>query len=166
MITLSKISDFFTNTKRGIHSTIKWLPVIWKDRQWDHEFFNVILKHKLELMSEFYKHYGCHINAKTDAEKMDTCIQLLDRIIKDEYHENTFLDHDKKWGKSELTTKDIPNSEFTELNVNRPFVKSAEDKSKEREESRFLFKHSENLKNKDVEMLYKIISDNILCWWD
>jgi len=80
-----RIINFFKNIKQNINNLIKWFPIIWNDRQWDHTFLLGILKFKLMLMSKFFKERAYTMNAKDDAANMDKCIYLLGRIIKDDY---------------------------------------------------------------------------------
>jgi hypothetical protein len=39
-------------------------------------------------MEENFRNYGCHKFAEKDADKMKVVVNLLDRIVKDEYFEN------------------------------------------------------------------------------
>ena len=80
-----KISVFFRDIGKGFSNLIKWFPVIWNDRQWDHFFILQMLKFKLELMSKFFKTKALAMRSEEDAANMDKCIHLLDRILKDDY---------------------------------------------------------------------------------
>jgi hypothetical protein len=80
-----KVFRIFRNIRQGISNLIKWFPVIWKDRQWDHFFILSMLKFKLALMSKFFKTKACAMHAEEDAANMDKCIHLIDRILKDDY---------------------------------------------------------------------------------
>jgi hypothetical protein len=69
---------------------ITWFPVIWGDRQWDHYFFFVLLRKKLERMELFYRSKKVHnLNALDDAINIHYCIERLDRIINCDYLEKT-----------------------------------------------------------------------------
>ena len=49
---------FQRNITQGFESLWKWLPVIWKDRQWDHQFIYEVIKHKLHLTEQLIRHNG------------------------------------------------------------------------------------------------------------
>lgn len=164
MITFLK--DKIRNIKYGIRNIIVWFPVIWHDRQWDHYYFHLLLKKKLELMRDFTLEYGCHLGSEKEAEKMDICVKLLNRIIKDEYIFNVYKNHDKKWGKSEFEFKDIPGTDMSKLKISRPGVRTKEDSEKERREFLRHHNHCEYLLNQDLDLLYKKIRKNIRGWWD
>jgi hypothetical protein len=80
-----RIARFSRTIRQGISNLVKWFPVIWKDRQWDHFFILQMMKFKLELMSKFFKTKAWSTRAEDDAKNMDQCIHLLDRILKDDY---------------------------------------------------------------------------------
>jgi hypothetical protein len=82
---LNNVSRIFRDIGQGVKNLIKWFPVIWKDRQWDHFFILSMLKFKLELMSKFFNERAWSTRAKDDAKNMDICVHLLDRIIKEDY---------------------------------------------------------------------------------
>lgn len=71
--------------KQGIKNLIKWFPVIWKDRNWDHDFIFGILKFKLKNTAEYIEKRGFHVNAQYDADKMKLCIRLIEKIQSGEY---------------------------------------------------------------------------------
>ena len=85
MIKWWKIKDFFRGIKPGLRNVIRWFPVIYKDRWWDHSFLYPILKKKLELMEENFRLRGCHVGNEKDAKNMKICVLLLDRLINDAY---------------------------------------------------------------------------------
>src|ERR1051325_2723979 len=86
------IYDFFRQLKR----LIEYIPVIWKDRDWDYHYLLVMLKYKLSRHRKDMENDTWHTQAKRRAKEMRTCELLLDRLIKDEYHENIYKNHDKK----------------------------------------------------------------------
>jgi hypothetical protein len=85
---LYKLSEKYKNTVHGVKNIIFWLPIIWKDRWWDHSYIYSILKRKLEQMEYKFKTEGVSIRSKEDAKNMKTCILLLDRLIKEKYDRN------------------------------------------------------------------------------
>ncbi len=80
------VKDLYSDIKHGIKNIILWFRVIWCDRQWDHHFFNVILRRKLSLMRD---HFSEHDMSGRDAEILGICVKLLDRIIANQYSESS-----------------------------------------------------------------------------
>jgi len=156
-----KIKSQIMNPIRGIINIIKWSPIIFKDRQWDHFYFLEIIKYKLTLMEKFFREEGHHVLAERDSHKMKICRILCSRLLDDNYYDNVFEGHNKKWGKSKM----IFNSDNT-LNFNRPNCITEEDHKKERVEYQKLIKKEEYLINQDLDLLFTIIRKNIMRWWD
>jgi hypothetical protein len=70
---------------RRIKNLFRWLPVIWKDEQWDHYYIFQILKHKLIIMSDDIRKRNIHTVAKYDADRMMLCVRLIDKVQNEEY---------------------------------------------------------------------------------
>lgn len=162
-----KMFKSLKRVKQSITNLIKWFPVIWNDRDWDHQFFHIMLRKKLSNMEDFYRNHGCHLNAIKDADNIKICVNLLDRIIQDKYHEMFFDNHDKKWGDITLMYSNIEdNKDLVSVDVIRSKTITEEDKKQERKEFESLFKKQEQQRLQDIEYLYDMLKNNILCWWD
>ena len=72
---------------RRIRNTFRWLPIIWKDEQWDYYHIFEILKHKLIFTAEHTRKYGYHVNSKYDANRMMLCVRLIEKVQNEEYIE-------------------------------------------------------------------------------
>lgn len=71
---------------RKTKNLISWLPIIFKDENWDHSYIYIVLRHKLKrtlkCLDDF--EYCDNISAK---RHLKICIKLLDRIIEDDFYE-------------------------------------------------------------------------------
>ena len=162
-----KIKDFPRNFKYGVINLFVWFPVIWKDRQWDHQNIYTVLRHKLHLTERLIRHHGHHLYHLKDADKIKICVNLLDRLINDEYHEMAFKNHEKKWGEMQLNFKDAADYPgMHEAVITHPNVKTDEDKKAERKEFRRCSKHEADLREKDLDLLFKMMRKHIQSWWD
>jgi hypothetical protein len=150
----------------GIKNIIKWFPTIWADRDWDHYFIYVTLRQKLHFTEQHIRKRGHHVASQQDADKIKTCVLLLDRLIADNY-DSTFKKMDEKWGDIEISStpcKDRP--DLHEVHITRPNIKTEKDKLQEQKEFKNACEHEQYLKKQDRELLFKIISKNIEGWWD
>ena len=167
-----RISDFYYNIKNGIPNLIKWFPVIWQNRDWDHNFIWILLHKKLTLMENCIRNYGHHVYAERDADQIKLAINLLNRLIEDEYHENVFKDHDEKWGDTHLNWKKADGQEFgykeevCTLDITRDNVKTEKDKEQERKEFRRLSPKVEEQRKQDIDFLFDYMKKHIQGWWD
>ena len=73
------------NIIAGIKNIIKWFPIIWKDRNWDHFYLYDILKHKLIFMAEHMYNKGYHEFSKQDGDRMMLCVRLIDKVQNEDY---------------------------------------------------------------------------------
>ena len=164
---IEKVKDFFRNIKLGIPNLIKWIPVIWGDRDWDQYFLYIILKFKLEQMVKLQLKYGHSVNSEMYANQMKTCILLLDRIVKDDYLMNALKPHEKKWGESRLNFKPVPdNTELYEGIYTVEKVTNKKEKEQEDKERMRIYKNVDNLQKQDLDMLFKNMRKHIEGWWD
>jgi len=104
-----KIKQFF----RNIRNVIRWFPIIWKDRDWDDYYIWTILETKLKYQAEYIKKRGHHEDAERDAERMMTCVCLIQKI-KEEYYRMEYSDYHK----CEFHFDDIPGKpDYSELRI-------------------------------------------------
>ena len=148
--------DWFRNIKYGTRNIVKWVPLIYKDRDWDHTFLMKVIKFKLMNMEKLFREYGHGVNSEHDAMEMRKCVLLLDRLIKDNYLKKEWDKLDKKWGKLEFTSHSLIRSK----------VITEKDNKEVRKDSNRLYEKEESLKNQDMDLLFKIMRTKILGWWD
>jgi len=153
---------FYKNIKRVLY----WLPIIWNDRDYDQIFFFKIMYHKLLSMKKFFESdEALAVPAKKNAKDIDKALKILERIIADEYEENAFMWHDKKWGDIEMSSVKLPSGNY-KLNMTRENVITQEDEEKEKKEFHRCFEHAGKQTKQDLEYLFKIIQKYVLEWWD
>ena len=84
----------------GIKKLISWIPIIWKDRDWDHFFIYEILKQKLIQQSKHLGQYN-----ERDAERINLCIRLINKV-QNEYYIDQYLESaeaEKEWTTDGIT---------------------------------------------------------------
>ena len=152
----------------SLDNTIKWLPVIWTDRQWDQIYLFIIMRKKLVLMRDFFNSdYAIAEGAKKRAKEMDRCINILDRMIDDFcYGEECYDKLNKKWGKLEMTSTPIEGSKYYKANIFRKYADTPEKREQERKESHECFKIEEQEREKDYDELFNNMRKNVRGWLD
>jgi hypothetical protein len=78
---------------KRIKNISRWIPVLWKDRDWDYWHTLEILKTKLKFQSEHFRKKGYHISSEREAEKMELCVRLIDKV-QNEYYLDEALEQD------------------------------------------------------------------------
>jgi hypothetical protein len=92
-----KIKMFF----KRLRNICRWLPIIWKDQDWDYWHTFEILKTKLRFQSQHFRKHGYHVSSQREAEKMELCIKLIDKVQNEYYYDQQLQNKD------EITNKDM-----------------------------------------------------------
>ena len=80
------------DTWMGIKNLYKWLPVVWKDRDWDHTYFLQVTEFKLQEMAKYHESRKFYVGWENNVKWMRTSSRLIDRLISG-YYENEVLDY-------------------------------------------------------------------------
>ncbi len=161
------IKGFFKSIYRGIVNLIVWFPVIWSDRNWDQYYFYKIIKCKLEKMEKLQRLHGISVNSKDYAKQIKLCIYLLNRILDDGYLENALRPHEKKWGESKFTYKPYPEDDsLIEVDITVEKAITEEEIKQENKEKSRLYKHSDNMRKQDLNLLFRNLNKYGEGWWD
>jgi hypothetical protein len=149
----------FYKIKRGIRNLWKWLPIIWKDEDFDYHYIYIALHFKLKNTYDFLtskKAWGVHNS--NHLKKLKICINLLKRIIDDHYmyfaiseFRHYDLDRDIFEGAIKLDNGNWRLREMTET---------------ERKEFLKYNAHCDYLLLQDKEMLFDTLKKYIMNWWD
>ncbi len=76
--------------RHGLYNLYRWLPTVWRDRDYDDYFIFEILKVKLKNQAEHIKKSNNHTTASRDAQRMLLCVSLIDKIQNDFYSVESF----------------------------------------------------------------------------
>lgn len=162
-----RIKQFF----KGINNLIRWFPIIWKDRDWDHHFIFEILKFKLKNQAEYIGKRGNHVSAERDAEIMMLCVRLIDRL-QDGYYSIEYLDYEKSNIKF-VDSETYPGHYEMELeyisdNLDDYFRKYPRiyKQTDGKDRHHIAFKIACKNQQRAHKLLFKILEQNITRWWD
>jgi len=171
------------NFAKGIKNLWRWFPVIWEDRDWDHDYIYTLIRTKLNFQSDYIRKFGNHLDAGRDAERM----RLVSRLIELEqegfytmeymgYHDTKYdfipTDETKKLYRIEDTLisesfdeyfKKYPRQYKRVLSgeINR-YKRPVEKKDKQVIAMEIAHENQERCRN----LIFKIMNDHIQRWWD
>ncbi len=97
-----KIKSFIGNIRR----VLRWLPIIWRDRDWDYYYIYEMLKQKLIATEEYIRKDGIHIYNVTDADSIKKAIDMIEKVQK-EYYLDKYLSEAENWYNDEGMRKAI-----------------------------------------------------------
>lgn len=142
---------------RQVLHVLRWLPVIWKDQDWDQAWMFTLWAYKLERMQVCHENDPYHGDSKYRyARQLLICKNLLRRLAAGNYHEKGFDDHYEKYP-CRLLDDLIENSDGTcTLRERTP----AESRSLHR-----LLKEEEALYQADLDLFWKIFRKKHREWW-
>jgi len=186
-----KISDVYYNVRRfvvydlqyiprniaiSIRNLIKWFPVIWKDRDWDHSFIYEILKHKLENQAHYIAKKNRHTSAKRDAELMLLCARLIE-IQQEESYDMEYLDYQETEWTDDLRIKIVSNNLEDYLakyprqhkrllngEIKTFGARTKQEYSNNNELASIIISHENQ--DRSRKLLFKLLERNIERWWD
>jgi hypothetical protein len=178
------IGWMFKDFYRSINNVIRWFPIIWKDRDWDDSFIFTILKTKLKFQAEYISKRDFHTRAKRDAEIMNLCIRLIEKV-REEYYSMEYYDyHETEYN---FIDSDVPNCKemvFNEISENfddyfkkyplihkrvlngEGWVSIIDEESGEIIKKRVAMNMGHINHSRARKLLFKILESQIECWWD
>ena len=164
---------------KGINNLWRWFPLIWKDRDWDDHFIWVLLEKKLTHQAEYIGKRGIHLNANRDAERMMTCVRLINKV-REEYYQMEYMDYHN----SEYHWDDIPDRpdykqlRIEELSENfndyfkkyplvyKRVIKQPNVKRRRSDKSYIAMRISRENHDRARKLLFKLLERHIESWWD
>lgn len=170
--------------KQGIKNIIYWLPVIWKDRDWDTHYIYEVMKHKLKAQAKYIGDRDFHTRAQIDAKRMRLCVKLI-QACQDEPYSMEYMDYakDRVWFTpcEDRPGSSLYNSEEVWENYNEffkkypliykrvmkgegPFTLDGRDDSDMKRIIAMNIAHINQQRAQDL--LFKIMNENIRGWWD
>jgi len=102
----SSIRNFFMS----ISNLIKWIPVIWKDRNWDDAYIYDILQFKIFQQRKYLVKHNRSTSTSANNRDMTICLNLIEKTRED-WYSMEYLDYQK----SEFTWEDLNEEEEKEL---------------------------------------------------
>ncbi len=170
-----RIREFFSRIK----NVLRWLPVIWRDRDWDDYFIWEILKFKLKNQAKHIGDRDRHTRAKHDAKVMNLCVRLIDKI-EEEFYQMEYMDYadnlfssrpsETHPGYFELDIEER-SERYDEYFKKYPRiykkVVEAEWMPFNRDSKAGIAMNIAHINEKRVQtLLFKILDQNIRAWWD
>lgn len=164
---------------KSVSNLIRWTPVIWKDRDWDHRYIYDILKFKLQNQSKYIGNSNIHTRSKRDVEIMMTCVRLIE-YVSDEFYECEPLDYyeseynfipcseNPRLSELEIIEKSNRYHEYFEKYPRQ--YKLALNETKwpytERNDKTIAMWISHQNQKRAQDLLFRLINENIRRWWD
>lgn len=144
------ISTPWYNFKHGIKNIWNFKKIVWEHRDWDYEYILRMQYFQLERLKNLIDKYGNEVDESRipKVKDMERCIELIKNIIDDEYYTRVgCANQNYKFELNEDDTLSLISS-YTD------------------EEFREFYEKTIELKEKEIEELYKILKEKSESWWD
>jgi hypothetical protein len=155
----------YYKVKYGVQNLWRWFPLIWNDRDWDWRYWLEMNIKKLEGMEVSIRN-GHHLYGWRDADNIHKAVLALKRLLDDDYGENAFRNHKKKYGKLNMTFGERDERGMSECIFSRPNANTEKEIKAERVATHRLYKHQGYMQKQDLEYATKIINKYLFHWWD
>lgn len=102
------VPDWFVEFTLSSQRLLSWVPVIWKDQEWDFTYLLRIIDHKLGRMEEFYRGPTAVTDSCLEsADQIAAIREAVTRLIKDDYMHPDLVEY---YATHDATTLDQPMS--------------------------------------------------------
>lgn len=159
----SKISTIYYNIKNGIKNLMIYTPVIWKDRNWDYDYFHILMRFKLSRMEKLHREDGNAEDSEKYADDIKYAINLLDKITEVNY---SYMDEAQK-PFYERFPNYVPKLEFEKVEDNPKFSRIVDNDTPEQKELLHkCYVVEDKMRKKDLDELYIFLRNHIESWWN
>lgn len=171
--------------REGIRNIIYWLPIIWKDRNWDGHYIFEVMKCKLKAHAKYIGDRDLHTRAQQDARRMRICVKLIEKI-QDDFYQIEYMNYakDKYWfepckdkeGYSEWKSENVWETYedyfkkypliYKQVMEDKkgPFPLSGNTSANFKQRVAMNIAHLNH--DRARKLLFKIMEENIEGWWD
>lgn len=140
---------------------LAWIPVIWRDRDFDYVFLYKILRYKLSRMEK-----ACSIAVDDHTAKELWLAQaLLKRLEKDNYTELEERDHERRWGMLDIKFTETCNPH---VNLGEFYYSKAttpEENERANKEASEIGRRADARRENDLDYLFKLMRECVQRWW-
>ena len=92
----------FKKIYRFIKRLYRWLPVLWKQEDWDYAYLYDVMQIKMEELLKCLKEDNLHLNSKKRARELAICLEYFKRMREPEDYIDIPVD--------DVTFVNLPNS--------------------------------------------------------
>jgi len=159
----------------GIKNIFRWIPTLYKDKDWDSWYIFTILQKKIEFQRKEIIYANRHMDVDRDNRDMTIVLNLIERV-KDEYYNTEYLDYED----SKFRFEPIEGNEnLKKMEINILTENYNEYLKKYPSSVRKVLKNKPNLDKRDLcfyvakhnqekahNLLFKILKERMQWWWD
>lgn len=164
------ITYFFRRKYEQVRNIIRWIPILWKQYDFDYMYSVDVFKFQLENLHKRLSNEAA-VTESSDrvARKLRTAIDLMDKVYKDEYSFEYYDHLETLFGKGVNDVEFIPvegKPEVSRLVYKYELDKNPKDALRIQKVKDELFKRSQEKQERAHKLLWVYIEHHIRTWWD
>lgn len=148
---------FFKNLK-------EFLPILWRDRDWDHGFLMSLLEFKLKKMEKYLDKSEILEDGRKYALEIHEVLMLIETYNSNYYFDMAHEEIERKWGKQKRYTREDENGNVEWL-IMYENETSENEKECEKDRRRIMDKAKE-AERKNWNAIWEKLSKNLETWWE
>ena len=159
----------------GIKNIFRWMPTLYKDKDWDEWYIYSILQKKIEFQRKEIIYANRHMQVDRDNRDMTIVLNLIERV-KEEHYGSEYLDYSESKFRFELIEGDRDLYSMEEDVISETY----DDYLKKYPSSvRKVLKEKPDLNKKDLcfwvakhngekahDLLHRVLKERMKLWWD
>lgn len=158
---------FFRRKYQQIQRVIDFLPIIWKGFDFDYHYSLELFKKQLERQAKFFESGKAYASdAKHQASRIRTAIQLMDNVYSDTYEMEWIDKLEEQFGKEVLEWEFEDTNDGTGSSFITNKYENWDNAEKIKIVKNTFIKLSREKQKKAEKLLWEFIRHNIRHWWD
>ena len=175
---LESLKFYVRDFIQGLKNLKSWFRIIWKDRNWDDDYIWALLEEKLKNQARYIATNGRHLDAQRDAQRMMTCVRLIQRVRYKYYHMEYSEYHESAYHWDDVPERpDNKQLRIEELweNYDAYFKKYPRvykqilndlDEDQKKSKSTIAIRMAWENHHRARKVLFKLLETHIESWWD
>lgn len=148
----------------GLHNIYRWIPTIYKDKDWDDYYIMKILQKKIEHQREYLVKANRFVGVDRVNRDMTNVLNLIERY-NEGYYEVEYFDY-MEFDDKKLFEPAIKENLDDYLNKYKNISAMVKDLKNPRSKEEHAFFVSVYVKRKADKLMWRILSEKSSHWWD
>ncbi len=136
----------------------EWAKFIRKDRDWDWAYILEVMIFKLKRTRRAILYHGLSVDNKKVAAQIKEVIDLLKRVVDDNYYHILNRPFTKKYGRCKMTTDKQGYCKF--------LYRGKELTEEQHEEHKQISEKAYQMQKDDLRKALDLINEHLFDWWD
>lgn len=164
------VDDFFSLIYERTSRSLAFAKHGWMHYDFESAYIYDLMAFKMKRIYACLEN-GHAVQHKEDMKALKEAIKICERLFEGNYDYKYHRAHDKKWGRSRMSTGERKedkdgNVTYTSIFKERSKVKNAAMKKKERKEFMKTWEDGEKDRQADLDRLNEILKKHEPSWWD